>query len=210
MNFQLSLTKENQVVEKFSLNLKKDEKFTVILKWTGDTDLDSHALLCRNGGSGGKISTFEDILSTYNVKRQIGGQVVGTLDKDTNGNFEIYGGALVHTADLTGAADEEVETIVINPAKLPTMTPGSAYEIPIIAMIHPQSGAKKFKDVQNASVVILDDIGGEIMKATLSNEFGEFIGVQMGSIIIDSTGTHFEAVGVGFNEDFNGVLGYFS
>lgn len=152
MQLTLNLTKENETTQKIQLNLKKDEKFTVVLKWTGETDLDSHALLCRNSGSGGKISAFEDILSTYNVKRVIGGSVVGVLDKDSNGNFEIYGGALVHTADLLGSSDEEVETIVINPAKLPPMN-GFAYEIPIIATIHPQNGSKKFKDVGTPGLI---------------------------------------------------------
>lgn len=209
MNFELNLTKADEVASKIQLNLKKDEKFTILLKWKGDVDLDSHALLCKNNGQGGKISSMGDILSTYNVKRVIGGQEVGTLDKDDKGNFNIYNGALTHTADLLGSnSEEDVEVIVIDPGKLPPLS-GSAYEIPVIAMIHPQSGNKFFRDVQGANVSILDSDGKELMKVTLSNEFGDFIGIQMGSLIIDSQGTHFEAVGVGFNEDFNQVLGYF-
>lgn len=210
MDFKLNLSKGNESAGKIQLSLQKDEKFTILLSWKGDTDLDSHALLCRNAGGGAKISAMEDILSTYNCKRVIGGQTVGTLDVDADGNFGIYGGALIHTADLLGSSsDEETETIVVDPGKLPPAN-GIAYEIPIIAMIHPQSGAKRFADVQGATVSIIDSTGTVVMKATLSDEFGPFVGVQMGSIVIDSAGTHFEQVGVGFNEDFNGVLGYFA
>ncbi|MES2943529.1 MAG: hypothetical protein V4772_11735 [Pseudomonadota bacterium] len=48
------------------------------------------------------------------------------------------------------------------------------------------------------------------MRVQLSSQFGEFVGVQMGSLMMDSTGTHFAAVGVGFNGDFNSVLEHFS
>jgi tellurium resistance protein TerD len=84
-------------------------------------------------------------------------------------------------------------------------------EIPLVSMIHPQAGARRFRDVQNATVSIVNGSGNELMRASLSSQFAEFVGVQMGSIMIDATGqANFVAVGVGFNSDFNDVLGHFS
>lgn len=206
MSLVLNLTKPGEAGEKISLNLTKGEQFTAVIEWSGDVDLDSHALLCINHGQGGKVSGLEDILSTYNIKRKIRGQEVGILVPEADGSFSIHNGALTHTADVTGG-DDQKEVIVINPSKLPET---ETFEIPLLAMIHPQHGGSEFKDVPTASVYILDSDGKEVMRASLSDEFGPFVGVQMGSIIIDSTGTHFERVAVGFNEDFNGVLGYFS
>jgi tellurium resistance protein TerD len=45
---------------------------------------------------------------------------------------------------------------------------------------------------------------------SLSDQFGEFVGVQMGSIMVEASGSSFAAIGAGFNEDFNQVLGHFS
>ncbi|MDR3381253.1 hypothetical protein [Cupriavidus basilensis] len=44
----------------------------------------------------------------------------------------------------------------------------------------------------------------------LSSQFGAFVGVQMGSIVVDGNCASFIGVGVGFNTEFNGVLGHFS
>lgn len=207
----LNLTKAGDAAPKLKLNLKKSEVFTVKLAWEGNTDLDLHALHCINDGNGGKISALEDILSTYNVQRKIGGNIEGTLPKNSDGTFSIYGGALVHSADaLDGnSSNDEDEWIRIDPSKL-NIPAGAAIEIPLIAMIHPQSSGKLFKNVQNANVTVLDANGVVQMTANLSAQFGDFVGVQMGSIMIEASGTSFAQIGVGFNEDFNGVLGHFS
>lgn len=206
----LNLTKPGDTAKKLSLNLTKDEKFVVKLAWEGDADLDLHALLCINDGQTSQVSSFDDILSPYNIKRKIGGQIVGTLEKAPDGSFQIYGGALVHSPDATTGDDADVdEFIEFNPSKL-TLPAGAAYEVPLVAMIHPQSSGKTFKDIKNAKVTVEDANGTVLMSANLSNQFGEFVGVQMGSIMMESSGTSFAQVGVGFNEDFNGVLGHFS
>ena len=68
-----------------------------------------------------------------------------------------------------------------------------------------------FADVKNARVTVINSSGRELMSATLSDQFGEFVGVQMGSILIEAGGkASFASVGVGFNGDFNTVLGHFS
>jgi tellurium resistance protein TerD len=212
----LNLTKPGEQASKLQLNLSKNEVFTIKLSWdeksaSDKTDLDLHAIVGVNTGDGAKAGAFDDILSTYNVRRKIGGQQVGILDKKADGSFEIHGGALVHSPDAQdGNLDGDDEWIRVDPSKLTTPANGHL-EIPLIAMIHGASVARKFADVKNARVAVVNSTGRELMNATLSNQFGEFIGVQMGSILIDRNGTaSFASVGVGFNGDFNTVLGHFS
>lgn len=213
MALTMNLTKAGDTVTKLSLNLNKSERFKARLSWAGNTDLDLHAFLCVNDGKTSVVHGFEDILSTYNVKRTIKGQSVGTLDKAKDGTFEIHGGALIHSPDaLDGGADDgdDDEYISIDPAKL-TPPAGCAYEIPLIAMIHPQSGNQRFKNVTNPRVIIEDGDGKAVFDANLSAQFGEFVGVQMGSVMIDPTGViSFYPMAVGFDQDFNQVLANFS
>lgn len=211
-NLVLNLTKAGEAAPKLQLNLKKGEKFTVKLGWAGKTDLDLHAIVCTNTGAGAKVSALEDILSPYNVIRKIGGQEVGTIRKNADGTFEARNGALKHSPDATDGdviLDDD-EWIIIDPTKLVAPSNG-VIEIPLISMIHPQSAGLKFRDVQGATVQILNADNQVLMSATLSSQFGEFVGVQMGSIIIDANGVStFAQVGVGFNGDFNDVIGNFA
>jgi tellurium resistance protein TerD len=212
----LNLTKPGQQVPKLQLNLHKDEVFTVKLSWDersaqDRTDLDLHAIVGVNTGDGAKAGAFEDILSTYNVRRKVGGQEVGVLTKKADGSFEIHGGALVHSPDAQdGTLDGDDEWIRIAPSKLIAPASGNL-EIPLVAMIHGASDGRCFGDVKNARVTVVNSSGRELMRATLSDQFSEFVGVQMGSILIDRAGVaSFASVGVGFNGDFNTVLGHFS
>lgn len=206
----LNLSKPGDNAPKLALNLHKGERFKVRLSWDGKSDIDLHALVCVNTGYGAKASSFDDILSTYNVKRRVGTQEVGTLVKAADGSFAVHGGALQHSPDATDGDQLEIdEWIDIDPSKLTPPAHG-VIEIPLVAMIHPQSGTQHFRDVKNAKVSIENSQGRILLEAGLSSQFGEFIGVQMGSIMIDSNGANFVAVGVGFNSDFNQVLGHFS
>jgi tellurium resistance protein TerD len=206
----LNLTKPGETPRKLALNLTKAERFKVRLGWEGTTDLDLHALVCINHGDGAKASSFEDILSTYNVRRRIGGSEVGTLVKRSDGSFAVHDGALVHSPDATDGNTLEVdEWIDIDPARL-TPVPGAVLEIPLIAMIHQATPTKRLRDVQQAWVSIDNVAGTTLLKVQLSQQFAEFVGVQAGSIMMDATGTHFVPVGVGFNGDFNSVLEHFS
>lgn len=207
---QLNLTKPGDVAQKLSLNLDKGEAFKVRLSWDGSTDLDLHALVAVNMGHGAKVSSFEDILSPYNVKRVIRGQEQGTLPLAADKTFSVHGGALVHSPDATdGNAAGDDEYVTIRPDRL-NPPAGGAIEIPLVAMIHPQNTGRTFKDVKNAHVVIENGRGVELLNVSLSNQFGEFVGVQMGSIMVEASGSSFAAIGAGFNEDFNQVLGHFS
>lgn len=208
---QLNTTKAGEPAAKFSLNLKKAEPFKVTLSWDGDGDLDLHAFRCVNSGQGAKVSAYEDILSTYNVRRNIRGQEVGTLDKKADGSFSVYGGAMNHSPDATdGNAADIDEFITIDPTRLPSVPSGSHTEIPLIAMIHPQSAGMTFSRFKNAGITVTGDDGRELLKVNLSNEFGQFVGVQIGAILISDAGVEFAQVGVGFSDDFNAILGFFA
>lgn len=206
----LNMNKNGETPRKLSLSMKKNEVFRVKLLWEGQSDIDLHAILCVNTGNGAKASALEDILSTYNVKRNVGGQETGILPKKVDGSFEIHGGALTHSPDATDGDQLEIdEWIMFDPSKV-QQVPGGVIEVPLIAMIHPQNSGKTFRDVANAVVVVEDVDGKEHLRASLSSQFSEFVGVQMGSIMMDANGTSFVAVGVGFNGDFNTVLDHFS
>lgn len=211
MPLTLSLSKPGDKAAKLSLNLNKDEKFTAKLLWDGGADLDLHALLCV-GVEGGQasITSLDQILSTYNVRRKIAGSEVGVIDKNADGTFEIYQGALVHSADaIDGNLDGVDEWIRVDPARIPKKS-GEFIEIPLIAMIHPQSGSQTFANVRNAQVQIVNSRGDKLLDIGLSAQFGPFIGVQMGSIMIDSNGkAEFSQVGSGFMGDFNSVIEHF-
>lgn len=209
-SLQLNLTKPGDVAPKLSLSLDKGERFKVRLSWDGDTDLDLHALVAVNTGAGAKVSAFEDILSPYNVKRVIRGTEQGILSKNADGTFEVHGGAVKHSPDATdGALEGDDEWVSIQPDRLAPPANG-VIEIPLVAMIHPQNVGRTFRNVKNARVIVENAAGKELLNVSLSDQFAEFVGVQMGSIMIEPSGSSFVAVGVGFNEDFNQVLGHFS
>lgn len=207
--FQVPLTKEAGA-QSFTLNLAKDEGFKVTLSWDGSFDADLHALICRNNGAGAKIGSWDDIFSVYNVKRMQNGQEVGYLGKNADGTFSTYGGALIHSADATdGQKDGVDEFIDIYPAKLPKDANG-AIEIPLVAMIHGSAQGQTFRNLQNVRVTVSKMDGTQLMDALLTTDFADYNGVQMGSLIIDASGTQFHPLGVGFNGDFNKVISHFA
>lgn len=208
-SFVVSTQKKDAV--SFALPLQKREVFSITLDWSGERDLDLHALVCRNTGDGAKISAWEDIFSTYNVKRRLNGDDVGHLIPNADGTFSTHNGALLHSPDaIDGSKSEEDESITITPDLL-TLPMDGAIEIPLVATIH--EGDKygySFKQVNNPKVVIRNSSGGVLMEASLDTQFGTFTGVQMGSIIIDKNGVQFHTLGVGFNGDFNKVIAHFA
>lgn len=209
-SLQLNLTKPGDATPKLALNLSKGGRFKIRLAWDGDTDLDLHALVAVNMGAGAKVSSFDDILSPYNVKRVIRGQETGTLPLNADKTFSVHGGAVVHSPDATdGHQAGDDEYVLIYPDRL-TPPASGVLEIPLVAMIHPQVAGRTFANVKNAKVIIENETGQVLLDISLSNQFGEFVGVQMGSIMIEPSGSSFVAVGVGFNSDFNQVLGHFS
>lgn len=211
MALTLNLTKPGEKAAKLSLNLQKDECFVIKLKWDGGTDIDLHAMLCAGtNGAQASITALEQILSTYNVRRTIDGNQVGVIEKKADGTFEIYNGALVHSKDASnGAMDGVDEWIRVDPSKIAKKA-GEFADIPLIAMIHQQSGGRTFKDVENAEVSIENSRGVVLLSVNLSTQFSGFVGVQMGSIMIDANGkAEFVQVGSGFHGDFNNVIEHF-
>lgn len=211
MSLQVVQVKPGDVGAKLSLNLKKAEPFKITLSWDEGSDLDLHALYCvnRGTGEGAKASAMEDILSTYNVKRTIKGEVTGVLLKGPDGTFSTHNGSMVHSKDAEdGMGDGDDEWVKIYPDKLPSAN-GGVIEIPLIAMIHPQ-GTTRFSSVKNPKVVVFDMSGNPLLQINLSQDFGQYCGVHIGSIVITDEGSEFHTVGGGFSTDFNSVLARFS
>lgn len=209
MALTLPLTKDTDSASKLSLDLRKQEPFRVTLSWEGNSDLDLHAFHCVNTGSKATVSSFDDVLSTYNVRRKVRGQDVGHLLKNPDGSFQIHGGALRHSPDATDGDKADIDEYITVDTSLLNPPAQGHIEIPLIAMIHPQSGAKKFKDVHKPEIVITGDDGRELLRVNLSAEFGEFVGVQLGAILVSQADVQFASIGVGFVQDFNEVLSYF-
>ena len=69
MALELKLSKPGDTAPKLSLNLAKPARFTVELYWESAHDLDAHALLATNSGAGAKVTSFDQVLSTYNAKK---------------------------------------------------------------------------------------------------------------------------------------------
>lgn len=216
MSLQVTLAKEGETIPKLALDLMKEDSFTIRLSWDEPTagersDVDLHAIVCLNDGSGARAGAMEDVLSAYNVRRTLRGREVGTLPRKADGTFEVHRGALVHSADaMDGSRDGIDEWIKVSPALLPAVS-GGVREIPLIAMIHPPSSGRRFRDVRNAAVEIHDGNGQRLLRAVLSSQFGDFAAVQMGAVMIRPDGvSEFVAIGVGFDGDFNTVLAHFS
>lgn len=207
----LSLTKPGERPQGLRLNLAKAERFKVRLSWDGGADVDLHALVARDFGQGAKVAEYGDLLSTYNVQRNVPGHgTQGTLPLAADKTFSVHNGALVHSPDATdGHGDGDDEFIIIHPDRL-TPPAGAVIEIPLIATIHPQSSGQKFRNVQNPHVIIENAAGAALLDVNLGAQFADFVGVQMGSIIIDQNGASFAPVGKGFNSDFNEVVAAFS
>ena len=207
MALQLSLAKPGDApVQKLALNLNKGDTFSIELRWDSDDDLDAHALLAFNNGSGAKISSLDQILSTYNAKVT---NSSGTLNSNPDGSFSTPDGSARHSGDaLDGGGndeDEADETITIYGAKVPS----NVNEIPIFITIHP-AGTTRFAQVRNAGIRIKNSGGKVIGEYHLTNEFGNFDAVQMGSLILENGQWSYLPAGSGFNGDFNFIIGYFS
>jgi tellurium resistance protein TerD len=203
MALNLPLSKPGDTHVPLKLNLAKGERFTVELAWDSKHDLDAHCLLMEDTGAGNKVTSMEKVLSTYNSRKT---NRSGVLVTNPNGSFSTPCGSLTHSGDARdGTLTGVDETITIEGSKVPM----NIVEIPIFVTIHPASSGL-FKDVKEATIKIKDDSGKELCSFRLTSEFASFNAVQMGSLLVGANGWEFSAVGVGFNGDFNSVLGSFS
>lgn len=200
---ELNLTKPGDPVKKLSLSLVKATRFIVELYWDSKHDLDAHALLAANSGQGAKVSSFGQVLSTYNAKKT---NPQGVLESNPDGSFSTPCGSLKHSGDSrTGENSDIDEVIMIDGAKVPA----EANEVPIFVTIHPSNSAR-FSEVKKAGIRIKDDSGKVLGEYELSKDFGQFDAVQMGSILHGPNGWEYAPVGVGFKGNFNAILENFS
>lgn len=199
---QLPLAKPGMTAGKLTLSLNKGASFKIELAWDSPHDLDAHALLAINNGAGAKVSSLEQVLSTYNTKKNSPG---GVLVTNPDGSFKTPCGSLLHSGDSrTGVVKEVDESITVDGSKVPN----DVNEIPIFVTIH--GGRGTFAEVKMASITIKDDTGKVLEAYQLTTEFAGFNAVQMGSLMLGANGWEFAAVGTGFTGDFNTVLGHFS
>ncbi len=194
-----------QTVGKLSLNLNKGSRFSVELAWESAHDLDAHALLGHNDGSGAKVTDYAQVLSTYNTKKMNPG---ASLTANADGSFSTPCGALTHSGDSRSGIGKLVDEIItVDGSKIQN----GVNEIPIFVTIHSKAKpGTKFNEVNDASIVIKDESGKVLGEYRLTGEFAQFNAVQMGSLMLGPSGWEFAPVGNGFMGDFNTILGSFS
>lgn len=214
----LSLQKPGADATKLRLSLNKGARFTAKVEWQCDADhaddVDVHALEARNDGGGAKVTSLEQVLSTYNTKRM--NPQGGALPTNPDGSFQTPGGGLVHSGDKR--VQNNTESIVIDGSRLPA----GVNEIPIFVTVHEAehgSGHEAgdaseeeaaFGDIDVCTITLSDETGRELGAYRLSDEFKEFNVVQLGSVLLGDSGWEYAPVGRGFNGNFNDVIAHFS
>ena len=216
----LSLEKPGtQAAPKLQLSLNKGSKFNVTIAWScaadHEDDLDIHALEASNNGNGAKVTSLEQVLSTYNTRKM--SPQTGVLATNPDGSFTTPSGGLSHSGDVR-VQGRESETLTIDGSKLPD----GVNEIPLFATVHKADHGEEheggeeaeeeaaFADIEICTVTITDGDGRELGAYQLSQEFGEFNVVQLGSVMLDQGGWQYAPVGRGFTGTINDVLAHFS
>lgn len=216
----LSLEKPgSKPAPKLQLSLNKGATFNVEIKWDcaaeHQDDLDIHALEATNDGRGAKVTSLEQVLSTYNTRKM--SPKSGVLPTNPDGSFATPSGGLRHSGDVR-VQGQESEKLTIDGSKLPE----GINEIPLFATVHKADHGEghddgdedeeeaAFADIETCTVTITDDAGKELGSYQLSQEFGEFNVVQLGSIMLDRTGWQYAPVGRGFTGTINDILAHFS
>lgn len=211
----LSLDKPGvQAPRKLQLSLNKGSRFTVTIAWKcadqHQDDVDIHALEASNDGSGARVTTLDSVLSTYNTRKMNPGG--GVLANNADGSFATPSGGLTHSGDIRVQGNSE--TIVVDGSRIPD----GVNEVPLFATVHRvgdrneegEAEEAAFAEIEVCTVTISSDDGREIGSYRLSDEFGEFNVVQMGSIMLGSNGWEYAPVGRGFTGTINDVLSHFS
>lgn len=203
---------------KLQLSLNKGSTFKVTVAWkceaSHEDDVDIHALEARNDGDGAKVTSLDQILSTYNTKKM--SPRTGVLPTTSDGSFATPSGALRHSGDIRVQGNSE--TIVIDGSRLPA----GINEIPLFATVHKAEHGQEheggteseeeaaFADIEVCTVTIADERGKDLGAYQLSKEFGDFNVVQLGSIMYGANGWEYAPVGRGFTGTINDVLAHFS
>lgn len=206
-------------VRRLRLSLNKGARFSVKVEWDckadHQDDVDVHALEAVNSGHGARVTSLEGILSTYNTTKM---SRTGALKVNSDGSFATPAGGLSHSGDIR-VQGGRAEVLTIDGSRVPP----DVNEIPLFATVHKSCHGEEgeeaaeegdeaaFADIDLCVVTISDDSGRVIEKYKLSDEFGEFNVVQLGSLmLVSGGGWEYVPVGVGFLGDFNDVLGNFS
>jgi len=216
----LSLEKPGtEAPKKLQLSLNKGARFTVKINWEcaadHEDDVDIHALEASNTGEGAKVTALESVLSTYNTRKM--NPRGGVLQSNADGSFSTPSGGLIHSGDIRRQGN--FETITIDGSHIPD----DVNEIPLFATVHKAEHANEhekedhesdeeaaFADIEVCVVTISGDDGREIGSYKLSDEFGEFNVVQLGSVMLGENGWEYAPVGRGFTGTINDVLAHFS
>jgi tellurium resistance protein TerD len=205
--------------KKLQLSLNKGARFTVKIAWECEADhqddVDVHALEASNSGGGARVTSLESVLSTYNTKKM--NPRGGVLTNNPDGSFATPSGGLQHSGDVRIQGNYEM--ITIDGSRLPA----GVNEIPLFATVHKADHGNEhesdhdsddeaaFADIEICTVTISDESGREIGAYKLSDEFGDFNVVQLGSIMLGDDGVWVYApVGRGFTGTINDVLAHFS
>lgn len=215
----LSLQKPNAApARRLKLSLNKGARFSVKIEWDckadHEDDVDVHALEAVNSGHGAKVAALESILSTYNTTRM---SRTGVLKTNADGSFATPSGGLTHSGDIR-IQGGQAEILTVDGSKVPP----EVNEIPLFATVHKadhgdaheedhdEEDEAAFADIDVCTVTIADDSGRVIGQYKLSDEFGEFNVVQLGTVMLaPNGGWEYVPVGVGFKGDFNDVIGNF-
>ena len=141
----------------------------------------------------------------------------GVLKNNADGSFATPSGGLSHSGDIRKQG-QQAEILVIDGSKVPP----EVNEIPLFATVHKADHGEEheeehededeaaFADIDVCIVTISDESGRVLGKYKLSDEFGEFNVVQLGSVMLNGNGGwEYVPVGVGFKGDFNEALGNF-
>ncbi len=206
MALQLNQKKDGEAIPKLQLKLAKPARFSVELYWDSSEDLDGHALLAANNGDGAKVDSPDKVLSTFNPSLLLADGSSSTRKVGDKRPFMTPCRSLHHSGDArTGVGASVDEIITIDGA----LIPDGVNEIPIFVTIYP-GGAGTFSQVKQAGIRIKNDRGVVLGEYALSNQFGQFDAVQMGSLLLGPNGWEYAAAGSGFNGDFNTILEHFS
>jgi tellurium resistance protein TerD len=216
----LSLEKPGaQAPKKLQLSLNKGARFIVRIAWECEADhqddVDVHALEASNSGQGARVDSLDSVLSTYNTKKM--NPRGGALPTNADGSFATPSGGLRHSGDVR--VQGNFETITIDGSRLPA----GVNEIPLFATVHKADHGDEhesdhdsdeeaaFADIEVCTVSISSEDGKELAFYKLSDEFGEFNVVQLGSIMLTDGGAwEYAPVGRGFTGTINDVLAHFS
>ena len=205
--------------KKLQLTLSKGARFTVKIAWQCEADhqddVDIHALEASNSGSGAKVTSLDSVLSTYNTRKM--NPRGGVLPNNPDGSFSTPSGGLTHSGDIR--VQGNFETIIVDGSRIPE----GVNEIPLFATVHrAEHGGEHegsddkaaeeaaFADIEVCTVTITGDDGRELGSYRLSDEFGDFNVVQLGSVMLGSNGWEYAPVGRGFTGTINDVLAHFS